>query len=60
MIFVTFISIHFVIICVVLLWHTYETHAVLSLKFECDMKKHKLNYPTHDLELAVVMHALKI
>jgi hypothetical protein len=26
MIFVTFISIHFVIICDVLLWRTYETH----------------------------------
>ena len=24
------------------------------------LKKHELNYPTHDLELAVVVHALKI
>ena len=24
------------------------------------LKKHELNYPTHDLELAVVLHALKI
>ena len=24
------------------------------------MKKHELNYPTHDLELATVVHALKI
>jgi hypothetical protein len=24
------------------------------------LRKHKLNYPTHDLELAVVVHALKI
>jgi hypothetical protein len=32
MIFVTFISIHFVIICGVLLWRTYETHPTLSLK----------------------------
>ena len=24
------------------------------------LKKHKLNYPTHDLELAAVVHALKI
>ena len=24
------------------------------------LKKHKVNYPTHDLELAVVVHALKI
>jgi hypothetical protein len=33
---VTFISIHFVIICVVLLWLTYETHPTLSLKSGCD------------------------
>jgi hypothetical protein len=24
------------------------------------LKKHEVNYPTHDLELAAVMHALKI
>ena len=24
------------------------------------LKKHEVNYPTHDLELAVVVHALKI
>jgi hypothetical protein len=36
MVFVTFISIHFVIICDVLLWRTYETHPALSLKFGCD------------------------
>ena len=24
------------------------------------LKKHKVNYPTHDLELATVVHALKI
>jgi hypothetical protein len=36
MIFVTFISIHFVIICVVLLWRTYETHLALSPKSRCD------------------------
>jgi hypothetical protein len=24
------------------------------------LRKHESNYPTHDLELAVVMHALKI
>jgi hypothetical protein len=33
---VTFISIHFVIICDVLLWRTYETHPALSLKSGCD------------------------
>jgi hypothetical protein len=38
MIFVTFISIHFVIICLVLLWRTYETHLTFSLKSECDTK----------------------
>jgi hypothetical protein len=36
MILVTFISIHFVIICDVLLWRTYETHPTLSLKSGCD------------------------
>jgi len=25
-----------------------------------ELKEHELNYPTHDLELAVVVHALKI
>jgi hypothetical protein len=34
---VTFISIHFVIICVLLLRRTYETHPTLSLKSGCDM-----------------------
>jgi hypothetical protein len=24
------------------------------------LQKHELNYPTHDLELAAVVHALKI
>jgi hypothetical protein len=24
------------------------------------LRKHEINYPTHDLELAVVVHALKI
>jgi hypothetical protein len=24
------------------------------------LRKHELNYPTHDLELAVIVHALKI
>jgi hypothetical protein len=33
----TFISIHFVIICVVLLWRTYETQPALSLKSGCDI-----------------------
>jgi hypothetical protein len=36
MIFVTFISIHFVIICIVLLLRTYGTHPALSLKSGCD------------------------
>ena len=26
----------------------------------CQLKKHELNYPIHDLELAAVVHALKI
>jgi hypothetical protein len=32
----TFIFIHFVIICDVLLWRTYETHPTLSFKSRCD------------------------
>jgi hypothetical protein len=36
MILVTFISIHFVIICYVLLWRIYETHPTLPLKSGCD------------------------
>jgi hypothetical protein len=38
--FVTFISIHLVIIYVVLLWRTYETHPGLPLKSGCDTKVH--------------------
>ena len=26
----------------------------------CQLRKHEANYPTHDLELVVVVHALKI
>jgi hypothetical protein len=26
----------------------------------CQLKNHEVNYPTHDLELAAVVHALKI
>jgi hypothetical protein len=26
----------------------------------CQLRKHKINYPTHDLELVAVVHALKI
>jgi hypothetical protein len=36
MIFVIFISIHFVIICDVLFWRTYEMHLTLPLKSGCD------------------------
>jgi hypothetical protein len=36
MIFMTFISMHYVIICVVLPWRTYEMHPDLSLKSGCD------------------------
>jgi hypothetical protein len=36
MIFMTFISMHSVIICVVLPWRTYEMHPALSLKSGCD------------------------
>jgi hypothetical protein len=36
MIFIIFISVHSVIICVVLPWRTYETHPALSFKSGCD------------------------
>jgi hypothetical protein len=36
MIFMTFLSIHSVIICEVLPWRTYETHLALSFKSGCD------------------------
>jgi hypothetical protein len=42
MIFMTFISIHSVIICEVLPWRTYETHPTLSSKFRCDIKLDQL------------------
>ena len=32
----------------------------VSAYASCQLKKHELNYSTHDLELAVVVHALKI
>jgi hypothetical protein len=32
----TFISIHYIIICVVISWRTYETHPTLSFKSGCD------------------------
>jgi hypothetical protein len=37
MLFVKLISIHFAIICDVLLWRTYEMHPALSLKSGCDI-----------------------
>jgi hypothetical protein len=39
--FVTFNSIHLVIICVILLWRTYETYLILPLKFGCDRENIK-------------------
>jgi hypothetical protein len=39
MIFMTFISIYSVIICVVLPWRTYETHPYLSFKSGCDRSR---------------------
>jgi hypothetical protein len=37
MTFMTFISMHSVIMCVVLPWRTYQMHPDLSLKSECGM-----------------------
>jgi hypothetical protein len=51
MILVTFISIHFVIICDVLLWRTYETHPALSLKSGCD-RKSSLKSPSSALKVS--------
>jgi hypothetical protein len=39
----TFISIHLVIVCVVLLWRTYETHPGLPLKSRCDINNASSN-----------------
>jgi hypothetical protein len=41
----TFISMHYVIMCVVLPWRTYEMHPALSLKFGCD----KYSYVYHEI-----------
>jgi hypothetical protein len=35
-----------------------EGHVIAYASLQ--LRKHELNYPTHDLELATVMHALKI
>jgi hypothetical protein len=35
-----------------------EGHAIANASRQ--LRKHKLNYPTHDLELTAVVHALKI
>jgi hypothetical protein len=48
MIFMTLISIHYVIICVVLPWCTYEMHLALSFKFGCDIVP-----PLHVTELPI-------
>jgi len=32
----------------------------VSAYASCQLRKHEVNYPTHDLELAMVVHALKI
>jgi hypothetical protein len=42
MIFMTFISIHFVIICDDLPWRTYKTNPALSFKSGCDTLSHHL------------------
>ena len=35
-----------------------DGHVIASASRQ--LKKHEMNYPTHDLELAAVVHALKI
>jgi hypothetical protein len=41
MIFMKFTSKHYVIICEVLPWRTYETHPALSFKSGCDSARGK-------------------
>jgi hypothetical protein len=50
--FVTFISIHLVIVCVVLLWCTYETHPTLPLKSGCDTSLAWLRHARPRLDVA--------
>jgi hypothetical protein len=59
MIFVIFISIHFIIICVVLLWRTYETHPALSLKSGCNSLPGSCQLLLRILLWSHVKHALK-
>jgi hypothetical protein len=58
--FVTFISIHLVIICVVLLWRTYETHPALPLKSRCDINAcvREEDYNVDDFLLLQFMYVL--
>jgi hypothetical protein len=50
---VTFISIHFVVICDVLLWRTYEMLLTLSLKSGCDNRAHPPEPRTRTIKLFV-------
>jgi hypothetical protein len=45
----TFISIHFVIICDVFPWRTYETHPALSFKSGCDSAIDRFYLPNNVL-----------
>jgi hypothetical protein len=52
MIFMTFISMHSIIICVVFPWRTYEMHPALSLKSGCDtraMREHSTDLEQRSL-----------
>jgi hypothetical protein len=58
---VTFISIHLVIICVVLLWRTYETHPTLSLKSGCDNTQSRIMFiifAYHSTHISYALHSL--
>jgi hypothetical protein len=67
MIFMTFIFMHSVIICVVLPWRTYETHPALSLKSVCDnfSERHEARRegsstpPPQDEELDIEIYSLE-
>jgi hypothetical protein len=60
MILVTFISIHFVIICDVLLWRTYETHLALSLKSGCDKLPWTLQIDRYKCKCKHTLNILKL
>jgi hypothetical protein len=58
MIFMTFISIHSVIICEFLPWRTYETHPALSFNSGCDICASATLHDTKTLFICKLMSKL--